>query len=265
MQIHQTDNSIGAKIYNAFSYTNFGWGTHIHKCYELIMVKSGTLHARLNGENITICENEALLVPPYHLHSYEKNENCTYHIAVFSSDYVPSFDQKMKNYDPNDYTIHFEKEEWDFLEKHLFPALIDYNVVKHPTPDEFLIKSCLYLMASRFVSLKTFERKSKDYSLFLNIVSYIEENFTQDISLSSLAQNLGYDDEYVSRTFNKLFNTNLKTLINMYRCEYAENLIETTDQPLTSIAMNSGFQSIRSFNRVFKEITGKNPSAIRRK
>jgi AraC-like DNA-binding protein len=57
---------------------------------------------------------------------------------------------------------------------------------------------------------------------------------------------------------------NLKTLINTYRCEYAENLIESTNLPLSVIAMDSGFQSIRSFNRIFKDTIGKTPSSIRK-
>ena len=264
MQVHQITNSIGSKIFNSFSYSNFGWNNHIHKCYELLMVKKGILHAKINGKHFSIKKNEAMLVPPYFIHSYKKDSNCVYLIAVFSSDYVSSFDKKIKNLQPNDYFLNFKKEEWDFIEKRLFPSRLDGAFIQHPTPDEFTIKSCLYLMASCFINSKEFTQKSKDYSIFLRIVSYVEENFLHDISLSTLAENLSYDKSYVSRIFNNVFNINIKTFINMYRCEYAETLIETTNLSFSAIAMDSGFQSIRSFNRVFKDITGKTPSSIRK-
>ena len=266
MQIHQSANSIGGKIYNAFSYRDHGWGTHIHKCYELVLVKNGTLTATLNGEKLMVKKGEALLIPPYFLHSFSKNTDCTYLIIVFSANYVPSFDNKLKNLQSENHIINFEQSEWDLLEKTLFPNQLQDGqcVLKQPNPDEFAIKSCLYLVASRYMNSRTLSPKNKDYSLLVRIVSYIEENFTQDLTLSSLAQSVGYDDEYVSRSFNRVFNINLKTLINMYRCEYAQNLIETTDTSLTEIAMNSGFQSIRSFNRVFRQIVGKNPSSLRK-
>ena len=266
MQIHQTGNSVGTSIYNAYSYCNFGWGKHIHKCYELVMVKSGTLKATINGKEIVLAASSALLVAPYFLHSYEPSEDCVYHIAVFSANHAQAFDNKMKNSQADDYSFFFLPAQWTFLEQTLFPhsATKDSRVVKQPNPDFFAIKSCIYMMASRFCSTRKLSPKNKDYSMLVRIVEYVEENFTQDISLASLAHNLGYDYEYVSRIFNRVFNLNLKTLINMYRCEHAENLIVNTDLPLTLVAMNSGFQSIRSFNRVFKEITGKSPSALRK-
>lgn len=264
MQIHQITNSIGLKIFNTFSYSNLGWNNHIHKCYELIMVAKGVLYGEINGKPFSLKKNQAMLVPPYFIHSYKKDEDCVYHIAVFSSDYVPAFDKKIKNLQPNNYLLSFSKEEWNYIEKRFFPALVASPCVQHPIPDEFTIKSCLYLMASCFIRTKEFTQKSKDYSILLRIVSYIEENFSQNISLSTLAENLSYDKAYVSRIFSRVFHINLKTFINMYRCEYAENLVESTSLPLSAIAMDSGFQSIRSFNRIFKEITGKTPSSIRK-
>ena len=46
--------------------------------------------------------------------------------------------------------------------------------------------------------------------------------------------------------------------------ERAKELITETDAPLSVIAMNCGFQSIRSFNRVFAEMTGAVPSDLRK-
>ena len=107
MQIHQSANSIGGKIYNAFSYRDHGWGTHIHKCYELVLVKNGTLTATLNGEKLMVKKGEALLIPPYFLHSFSKNTDCTYLIIVFSANYVPSFDNKLKNLQSENHIINF--------------------------------------------------------------------------------------------------------------------------------------------------------------
>jgi transcriptional regulator GlxA family with amidase domain len=48
--------------------------------------------------------------------------------------------------------------------------------------------------------------------------------------------------------------------VNLFRVDAATELLQHTDLPITEIALQSGFQSIRNFNRVFLEITGKTPS-----
>jgi AraC-like DNA-binding protein len=53
-------------------------------------------------------------------------------------------------------------------------------------------------------------------------------------------------------------------LINGYRVQDAAVLIAQTDAPIKDIAEEAGFSSIATFNRVFKDITGKSPSAYRK-
>ena len=52
--------------------------------------------------------------------------------------------------------------------------------------------------------------------------------------------------------------------VNLYRVERATNLLMNTDMSITEIALSSGFQSIRSFNRVYLELTGLSPSMMSR-
>ncbi|MBQ8345164.1 MAG: helix-turn-helix transcriptional regulator [Clostridia bacterium] len=96
------------------------------------------------------------------------------------------------------------------------------------------------------------------------MLMYMEKNFVSDITLRDVAKSLGYNYEYISREFNKILGISFKTMLNQYRCERARYLIETTDQSLTEVAEQSGFQSIRSFNRVFKQQLGILPSELKR-
>ena len=77
-----------------------------------------------------------------------------------------------------------------------------------------------------------------------------------------MADYLGYEKHYVSRYFNKWFNTNFKQFINEYRVGYAEELLKRHDLSVTEVAYKAGFGSVRSFNRVFKSIMNKTPSQI---
>ncbi|MFR6640828.1 MAG: helix-turn-helix domain-containing protein [Christensenellales bacterium] len=50
------------------------------------------------------------------------------------------------------------------------------------------------------------------------------------------------------------------SLVNRYRVEEAAKLIATENVSATEAAMRSGFNSIRSFNRVFRSMSGRTPT-----
>ena len=96
------------------------------------------------------------------------------------------------------------------------------------------------------------------------MLSYIEAHYLEDITLRDMARTLGYSHEYVSRVFNRTLGISFKTLVNQYRTECAISLMRTSGDSLVSIAMASGFQSLRSFNRVCLDFLGASPSEIRK-
>ena len=159
----------------------------------------------------------------------------------------------------------------DYIDKNmLFPQSKESvypsgdEVVAIAKPDALTLKACLYAVCAEFYSRTRFLERTRDNTLALDILAYIENNYASDISLKTMADSLGYDFRYISRIFGKTFEINFKTLVNQYRCDRAKSLISSTDDTLSAIAMNSGFQSIRSFNRVFRELTGSSPSDLRK-
>jgi AraC-like DNA-binding protein len=97
----------------------------------------------------------------------------------------------------------------------------------------------------------------------MEVVEYICDNFEQNISLKDFAKNHNYNYQYLSRRFNSVFDTGFKEVLNRYRIEQATSYLEETDQPISTIAFASGFQSIRSFNDACLKYYNKTPSKIR--
>lgn len=96
-------------------------------------------------------------------------------------------------------------------------------------------------------------------------VSYISANFNKSISLDGMAHDLGVSKFSLSRLFSKTFHSSFNQYVNEARLGYACQRIETTDDTLTEISMDSGFGSLRTFNRVFKEKYRLTPSEYRNK
>ena len=84
-------------------------------------------------------------------------------------------------------------------------------------------------------------------------VEYVAKNFREKISLEQMAYDLGVSKYVLSRLFSKIFHCNFTGYVNGVRLNYAISMLEGTNKPITTICYDSGFESQRTFNRVFKD------------
>lgn len=87
-----------------------------------------------------------------------------------------------------------------------------------------------------------------------------------NLKVSDLATQLCTNRVYISQAFNYVLQTSFSDYINKKRIEYATRLITTQpEMPVTDIAYDSGFASLNSFYRNFKNINGCSPKVYMRK
>ena len=82
-------------------------------------------------------------------------------------------------------------------------------------------------------------------------------------SRKDLAQELGVAEHQLSRVINTGFEMSFSDLINRHRVDEARYLLRTTDEPVSTIAFDVGFNSLASFNRVFRKLADKTPTEYR--
>ena len=98
----------------------------------------------------------------------------------------------------------------------------------------------------------------------MTVTDYIKNNLTaDDLSQGAMAEMAGISREYFSRIFKNVTGMNYSKWLNTVRLEKATELLTEEGRTLTEIAMLSGFQSIPSFNRVFREEKGLPPGEYR--
>ena len=103
------------------------------------------------------------------------------------------------------------------------------------------------------------------------LVEQIEDLiFTQKVyqeasySRADLAKECGYSETIVSKVFNAHFQKSFPQLMNEQRIEEAKRLLEQTEASVATVSEEVGFNSMPSFNRVFKDMIGLSPSAYRK-
>ena len=89
---------------------------------------------------------------------------------------------------------------------------------------------------------------------------FVQTHFKQDLSLSSVAKEIGFSEQYLSSLFHKASGMSFKQYLNILRVTHAKRLIETTNLNLTDICFECGFGSYSGFYRAFEKITGAPPN-----
>ena len=96
-----------------------------------------------------------------------------------------------------------------------------------------------------------------------NVESYIEENFTRDISLASAASLFNCDMYYLSHLFLKVTGYGFKQYLINHRLSRAKELLLRTDISIGEVCLASGFNNVNHFIRLFKQKEGPTPLQYR--
>ena len=92
---------------------------------------------------------------------------------------------------------------------------------------------------------------------------YIEERYTEELSLQRVAKAVNIHPNYLSEKFKQVTGMNFVVYVARTRFEKACRLLENRDVRISEIAFAAGFQSLSQFNRVFKRFAGKSPTQFR--
>jgi YesN/AraC family two-component response regulator len=97
-----------------------------------------------------------------------------------------------------------------------------------------------------------------------NVLIYCMENYLEPLTLEKMARDLHLNKFYLSHIFNERIKLGFSDFLNNLRVEHACKILGR-EETVIEVAYASGFSSIRTFNRVFRERTGLTPRAYLKK
>jgi signal transduction histidine kinase/DNA-binding response OmpR family regulator len=157
---------------------------------------------------------------------------------------------------------------------------VDY-IIKPFSPDELKlrIRNHMHLRIMRNCLLRRNEELSVKLKNFMDsrktsltqdtkrkmetVRAFIDEHYKEDITRELLASSIGMNPDIFSRMFNTHTGKTLPDYINGLRIEHAKKILCETDLTVSRIAIDTGYENIRTFNRAFKKITGMSPVEYR--
>ena len=252
-----------------YENSNFTYLAHWHNDVEIGFVKEGSILVGVNNEVRVLEAGEAVLCCSGDIHYYEScSEDSKLIILVFKPQLIGDFVRWPVG---STFATSFLTKELNGLKdiENLLEKIVKEKETQNTAYELFIkahiIEICATLL--RLVPRNNTKDNGKgryNIQLMQRVVAYIEKNYHEDIKLEGIAKYFNVDSFNLSKKINAITGMNFKGYLNMLRVAKAQELILNTDKPLTEIAFECGFNSIRNFNRVFKNIKGYIPSSTRR-
>lgn len=249
---------------------------HWHTAMEIIMPYENIYTIDIGSDHIVLNEDDIIIIPPGELHSLTAPSSGSRMIMLV--DYsllcnLKGMDSLLHNLHP--YTV-IHKENNDETRDELAAMLREYML---EIESEYFGRAQYHeariysLLISFFVDFGresgnqdrkfgnfTTNKQHEYVQKFMNVCNYINEHCTEDVTVDELADIAGFSKFHFARLFKQFTNVSYYDYLTGKRIEHAETLLITPDISITEVAMQSGFNSLSTFNRVFKNIKGCTPS-----
>ncbi len=239
---HERDNLTGLNILES---KNFIYPAHFHHKIELFVLKSGELTVTVNGVEYNLSSGSIALFNSYDVHSYNyQSPNLKGFCLIIPPDSALRFFERNKNKtakNPVIFNEYLTSEVYFLIEKYVKNQ---NNKQIEITSVEFILS--LIESSLEFIKIDT----DKDSHLLVKkILTYVNENFKGDVSLKTVAKNLGYTEAHVSRVFNKYVKKSLSEYVNELRIGEVEKILTTKNKPVTQAVFDAGFKSLQTYYR----------------
>ena len=248
---------------------------HWHDEFEIIYVRSGFLAVSISGESYIGKTGDAFVVSPGNLHLMgSQTGTVDYYTFLFPLKYISfrtddMLDEKLLEPLNSGHLMICPRVK--DTAKELCEQLIEiYEAKKDESESKITTQVRTKIILLQFI-LRMWENgfiiendKSGRNTVEKEMISYIQQSFTGEISLKEFGEQFHLSEKYVSQYFKEHFHITLSKYVTYLRLEHAKQLLQNSDIPVTEVAMLSGYQNVSYFIRSFKKTYGVSPLKYRK-
>jgi len=245
---------------NLITEQNINFPLHLHQAVEIVLVAEGDIAVEVAGENHVLCKNDVAVIFPGQLHSYHTcTDNSTLRIIIFNPIILKDFFKELEHYRPEIPFLRSTEADADIYLA--FDRLYRKDLDNHPAEKLAWIQLIMAMILPKLKMIKNTDMG--EYDLIYRIIDYLSSHYTEHITLDDLAKELHVNKYYLSHTFSSKLNSSFPDYLNRLRCDHAQMLLSSTNEHIATVGELSGFETQRTFNRVFKLHTGMTPNEYR--
>ena len=257
--------------------------SHFSICLDcrLFHIKSGEGEIVIEGEKYFFEKNTLILFQGGTKYKFIVREPIN--IISVNFDFTQNNSHHISPYAPvlvkNNETVAFDIEKLMFenaqvLEKPIVIKNFSTNGILKDMLSEISIKQPFYIEKTSLllknllidiVRTATLSEQSNLENKLNAVLSYIQENYDENITNEQLAKIVNYHPYYLNRVFKKYTGVTLHKYLLDYRIRMAENMLLSTEITVEKIAEQVGFNSTTCFISYFKKVKFLTPSQFRNK
>ncbi len=260
------------RIVCVYSDSTDSTAQHFHNTHELIYVKEGRIRIRIGKETYEAGTNALVFISRLEEHSVTVLETPYRRwwmriTAEQLADAVEEprlravFDRRPDNFC---HVFHVENAA-DEVEN-----ILEQITKENTAPRSFKRHRIAALLQLLLIACYRLKREQfplpahRVSETVLQIQSYLDAHFSEEISLETLARDFFLSPSYLSHAFRDWTGYSPKQYLVLCRLSYARELLLTTDQSVAQIAARCGFGDVNNFIRTFRERVGCTPAVYRR-
>lgn len=231
---------------------------HFHRCIEIIYITDGCARCTVDDKTFNAEKNEIIFV-----------QRCAAHAIAPATAYA-KFVLIIKAAYTNDFAAALEKKTFaPLLKDHsfnrtLFSLFLRMQRIMQK-PSFLVLKGCIDMLVGSLLDhyeLYPFT-PTPNLSVVIKALDFIDEHFSEPVTLDSLAAHFGYNKYYFSHLFNTYIGENLNNYVNGVRIRnFLEKAKQSNSVNYANLAFDCGFESMTTFHRHFLRIHQKTPSEL---
>lgn len=251
-----------------FVMKDFISAKHVHKETEIAFPLNGDINVVVRENVFHVHMQELLIIPGNVMHHYEKKDADVDVVNVkFMDEWLaPQF----SGADELDQLKNFFRSIVQFGANPFLSTCMN-NMINHDHKafSDYYIWGCLIEMIAQGLNnqhwIKRMVPVDIENSRYIeDMLLFVREHCYENLTLKMLAEHVGLTESYCSKYFKQCVGTSFLEYVTTRRVSHAQRLLKYTDSSITEIVEKSGFSSIQTFNRVFKQYIGMTPSQYRK-
>lgn len=253
---------------------NSGLNDHYHNGYELIFITEGNSKFVVNDCNYNFDKNSLVFINNVEKHKmFPLKTPYSRYMIIIDTDYLDSTIKEpallsIFKIRPRDFRHGFKiKDEHVDQIKNLLDQLHHICIEKEVFwPINFIsvFSILIILIYKEYTHHFPIISIGKNEQRIIEVQQYIDENFKKNITLESIASNFYIDKYYLAHSFKDIMGFTIKQYILLKKIATAKNQLYYTDNSITSIALDCGFNSQSNFIRLFNKKEGLTPLQFRK-
>ncbi len=248
-------------------------GLHFHDSYEIVFVKNGNGKIIVEGNEINYNNGVLIFLGPCIPHFSFSNTNFedNYEVVIhFGNEFVEQRLRLFPEFRDLLPLIHKSKQFLVFnseVKKELTPQ---FEQITNLNPMKQLISifNLLYELSKstspkKIIKEEVSNRYAKNKQLD-KIFKFLNQNYHHQISTRDMALHVGLTTNSFCRMFKALTQKSFISYLNEYRINRAMKLLEETDDNISEIAYQCGFENLSYFSKKFSKLKGQKPIEYRK-